>query len=138
MYENWARRTKTGQLKSFGKNGIILNIRRSSGQSFYLLKVSKWATFQKNFRNFHLTDEKILRLQTKVYENWATHCSPSSVSQSVSQPSSHPARQQSTRNLSIFELLRYPSGNLQKGATSAKVSCFSFAAQRLLNEVAPP
>ena len=38
VYEDWP-----GQLRSFGKNGIILNIRRSSGQSFYILKVSKWA-----------------------------------------------------------------------------------------------
>ena len=37
MYENWARCTKTGQFRSFGKNGIILNVRRSSGQSFYIL-----------------------------------------------------------------------------------------------------
>ena len=69
VYEDWAT-------KDFGKNGIILNIRRSSGQSFYILKVSKWATFRRNFRNFYLTDEKIQRLQTKVYENWATHCKP--------------------------------------------------------------
>ena len=59
MYENWARCTKTGQLRSFGKNGIILNIRRSSSQSFYILKISKWAIFKRNFRNFDLTDEKI-------------------------------------------------------------------------------
>ena len=59
MYENWARCTKTGQLRRFGENGIILNIRRTSGQSFYILKVSKWATFRRNFRNFYLTDEKI-------------------------------------------------------------------------------
>ena len=59
MYENWARCTKTGQLRSFGKNGINLNIRRSSGQSFYILKGSKWAIFIRNFRNFYLTEEKI-------------------------------------------------------------------------------
>ena len=59
MYENWARCTKTGQLGSFGKNGIILNIRRTSSQSLYILKVSKWDIFKRNFRNFRLTDEKI-------------------------------------------------------------------------------
>jgi len=59
MYENWARCTKTGQLRSFGENGINLNIRRSRGQSFYILTVSKWAIFIRNFTNFHLTDEKI-------------------------------------------------------------------------------
>jgi len=59
MYENWARCTKTGQLRSFGKNGIILYIRQASSQSFYILKVSKWAFFKRNFRNFRLTDGKI-------------------------------------------------------------------------------
>ena len=59
MYENWARCTRTGQLRGLGENGIILNIRRSSGQSSYILKVSKWAIFKRNFRNFRLTDEKI-------------------------------------------------------------------------------
>jgi len=58
LYENWARCTKTGQLRSFGENGIILNIRRSRGQSFYILKVRKWAILKRNFRNFRLTDEK--------------------------------------------------------------------------------
>jgi len=51
-YENWARCTWTEQLKSFGKNGIILKIRRSSGKSLFILKVSKWAISKRNFRNF--------------------------------------------------------------------------------------
>ena len=54
MYENWARCTKTGQLRSFGKNGIILNIRRSSGQLVYILKVSKWAILKRNFSDYKL------------------------------------------------------------------------------------
>ena len=77
----FCRCTKTGpgvrRLGNFGvlgKNDIILKIRRSSGKSFYILEVSKWAIFERNLRNFHLTDEKISQLQTKVYENWATHC----------------------------------------------------------------
>ena len=59
MYGNWVRCTKTGQLRSFGKNAIILKIHRSSSQSLYILNVNKWAISERNFRNFLFTDEKI-------------------------------------------------------------------------------
>ena len=52
VYVDWAT-------YEFWENGIILKIRRSSGKSLYILKVSKWAIFKKNLRNFHLTDEKV-------------------------------------------------------------------------------
>ena len=59
MYGNWVRCTKTGQPRSLGENAIILKIHRSSSQSVCILKVSKWAISERNFRNFLFTDEKI-------------------------------------------------------------------------------
>ena len=57
MYVDWAS-------YELWKNGIILKIRRSSGKSLYILKVSKWAISKRNLRNFHLTDKKILVITT--------------------------------------------------------------------------
>ena len=50
---------RLGNLGVLGKNDIILKIRRSNGKSFYILKVSNWAIYERNLRHFHLTDEDI-------------------------------------------------------------------------------
>ena len=72
-YENWARCTKTGQLRSFGKNGIILNIRRTSGQSFYILKVSKYFIYLLSLKEI----SEIFVSQTKKYSDYKLKCTKS-------------------------------------------------------------